>query len=94
MGLHYAYSPQEARLELALDGDLDLTLTPRLMEAIKFIDARLRSCIIDTSEVQREFDSGIALMSLLIDRLARYEINTELRGPRWGRQASALSQVL
>ena len=80
MGMHYAYSPKEAKLELAVDGNLDLTMTPGLMEAIKLVDSRLQTCVIDTNGVSREFDSGVALMAVLLERLQRYNVALILRG--------------
>jgi anti-anti-sigma regulatory factor len=69
MGMEIGHYPDEDRLDLTIGGNLDLTLTPEVLRACELVDRRLRFCVIDSTRITRVFDSGIALMLLLIDRL-------------------------
>jgi ABC-type transporter Mla MlaB component len=70
MPLHATYIAEEERLDLSVDGDLDLTVTQGICEACRRASPTLRTCIIDLSNVDRVFDSGVALVQMLYRRLS------------------------
>ena len=72
MGIQVAYYQEEDRLDLIVEDNLDLTLTRQILEACQFIDERLLTCVIDCSGVVRIFDSGLALLMLLLKKLRRF----------------------
>jgi anti-anti-sigma regulatory factor len=72
MSLNVAHYPEEDRLDLTIEGNLDLTLTSQIMEACEFVDHGLAVCVIDASRVTRVFDSGLAVLMLLAERLAKF----------------------
>ena len=69
MPLNVSYIPQESRLDLSFHGNLDLTLSQDVCEVLSTMPADLECCIIDLSEIDRLFDSGVALLQALHRRL-------------------------
>lgn len=69
MGIAIDLHPDEDRLDLTMEGNLDLTLTGEILRVCSLIDRRVRICVIDSTRIGRVFDSGIGLMMLLFDRL-------------------------
>ena len=69
MSLNVSYIPQESRLDLSFHGNLDLTLSQDVCEVLSRMPADLECCIIDLSEIDRLFDSGVALLQALHRRL-------------------------
>ena len=69
MSLNVSYIPQESRLDLSFHGNLDLTLSQDVCEVLSTMPADLECCIIDLSEIDRLFDSGVALLQALHRRL-------------------------
>lgn len=69
MGIEIGHHPDEERLDLTLEGNLDLTLTGGMLQACELVDARIRTCVIDCTRVTRVFDSGRGLLMQLFDRL-------------------------
>ena len=94
MGIYWSHYPEEDRLDLTLEGNLDLTLTRQLKEACLFVDERLQTCIIDCTRVARVFDSGKGLLLSLLKRLAQFRVRLVIIGEPPGLQLSALSQIL
>jgi ABC-type transporter Mla MlaB component len=90
MSLDVAHYPEEHRLDVAIEGDLDLTLTSRILEACKFVDAGLVICVIDVTRVSRVFDSGLAILMLLTDLLAQFQVRLVIVGNITGFEPNTL----
>lgn len=69
MPMTMCYHPREDRLDLSFSGNLDLTVASSLRPALDLIDEDLRTCIVDLTDVERVFDSGVALLGVLDDAL-------------------------
>jgi anti-anti-sigma regulatory factor len=69
MPLHISYIAQESRLDLSFRGNLDLTLSQDICDICGSVPAGLRFCIIDLTDIERLFDSGVALLQALHRRL-------------------------
>jgi anti-anti-sigma regulatory factor len=90
MSIQVAYYQEEDRLDLIVEENLDLTLTRQILEACQFIDERLLTCVIDCSGVVRIFDSGLALMMLVVKKLKRFRVRLVLIGEIPGLNAKEL----
>jgi len=65
MPVSVSFVPKEDRLDLSFDGNLDITVSQAVCGISTHIPARLRTCVMDLTRVQRVFDSGIALLRML-----------------------------
>lgn len=90
MSIQVTYYQEEDRLDLIVDENLDLTLSRQILDACQFIDERLLTCVIDCSRVVRIFDSGLALMLLLLKKLKRFRVRLVLIGEIPGLNPKAL----
>jgi ABC-type transporter Mla MlaB component len=82
MPLRSAYFEEENRLDLSIFGNLDLTLAHAVCDICARLPASLQSCVIDLSDVERVFDSGIALLHMLHCRLSELGTTVVLRGDK------------
>lgn len=64
-----SFIPSEDRLDLSFNGNLDLTITEDVCLVFAAIPATLQTCIMDLTRLDRVFDSGLALLWLLNERL-------------------------
>jgi ABC-type transporter Mla MlaB component len=80
MGLKVAHHREENRLDLTLEDDLDLTLMEQILDAYQAIDAELQTCVIDCTRVTRVFDSGLALVLMLVEKLKKYGVRLIMLG--------------
>lgn len=80
MGIHVAHHLDENRLDLTVEDNLDLTLVQQILEACQIIDERLETCIIDCTRVVRVFDSGVALLLMLVSKLQEFRVRLILLG--------------
>jgi anti-anti-sigma regulatory factor len=80
MSLDVAHYPEEDRLDIKIEGSLDLTLTSQILDACKLVGAGVVICVIDTTGVRRVFDSGLAVLMLLVNRLAQYQVKLVIIG--------------
>lgn len=64
-----SFIASEDRLDLCFYGDLDLTITEEVCQLFAVIPSTLRTCIMDLTGLERVFDSGIAMLWLLNERL-------------------------
>ena len=71
MPMSVTFIPEEDRLDLSFDGNLDLTMSEDLCVLSSNIPASLRTCVLDLTRVERVFDSGLALLQLLCTGLRR-----------------------
>jgi len=71
MPLQATYIEEEERLDLSFAGNLDVTLTGDICHVCSQVPCGLRACIVDLSNVQRIFDSGVALLQMLYRRLTK-----------------------
>ena len=69
MPVQVSYISAEDRLDLSFCGNLDVTLSQHVCDICKQVPISLRSCIIDLSDIERLFDSGVALLQMLYRRL-------------------------
>ena len=65
MSISVSFIPEEDRLDLSFDGNLDLTTAEALCGVASNIPPNLRTCILDLTRVERIFDSGMALLQML-----------------------------
>jgi anti-anti-sigma regulatory factor len=65
MPIDVSFIPEEDRLDLSFDGNLDLTNAEALCGLSCRIPSGLRTCILDLTRVERVFDSGVALLQML-----------------------------
>jgi len=94
MSLSVAHYPEEDRLDLTIEGNLDLTLTNQIMEACEYVDTGLAVCVIDASRVTRVFDSGLAVLMLLANRLAQFRARLVIIGNDTGLEFETLPAPL
>lgn len=66
-----SFIPSEDRLDLSFHGNLDLTISEDVCQVSADIPVTLRTCILDLTRLDRVFDSGIALLWMLNERLKR-----------------------
>ncbi|TCT23734.1 anti-anti-sigma regulatory factor [Thiobaca trueperi] len=71
MPMSTSFIPSEDRLDLSFHGDLDLTMSEDVCQVFASIPASLRTCIMDLTGLDRVFDSGLALLWMLNERLKR-----------------------
>lgn len=88
MGIEIGHYPEEARIDLTLEGNLDLTLSAGILFACSLVDRRVEFCAIDATRIVRVFDSGIGLLMLLFDRLRDAGVTPILVGELPGLPAS------
>ena len=69
MPVHASYIEEEDRLDLSFDGNLDVSVSQDICDVCRQASPNLKSCIIDLSDVERLFDSGVALLQMLYRRL-------------------------
>ncbi len=80
MGITIGHYPEEERLDLTVEGNLDLTLAGGILEACEIVDEGISTCVIDSTRVVRVFDSGLGLLMMLRDRLASLGVSLILIG--------------
>lgn len=71
MPMMTSFIPSEDRLDLLFHGDLDLTISEDACRVFADIPVGLRTCIMDLTRLDRIFDSGLALLWMLNERLRR-----------------------
>ena len=74
MPLQLCYINQENRLDIRFEGNLDLTVSQPICDICKSVPSDLSCCIIDLTDVQGVFDSGVALLQKLYRRLVEIGI--------------------
>ena len=80
MAMSVAYHAEEGRLDITLAENLDLSQTREILKAQEFIDNQLQTCVIDCTRVGQVFDSGKALMMMLLEKLARFRVRLVMVG--------------
>ena len=90
MGIHVAHYLDENRLDLTVEDNLDLTLVRQILEVCQMIDERLETCVIDCTRVVRVFDSGVALLLMLVSKLQEFRVRLILLGEVPGLQLDKL----
>lgn len=70
MAVHASYVAEEDRLNLSFEGNLDVTVSRDVCDICQRVAAGLKSCIVDLSNVERIFDSGIAMLQMLHQRMS------------------------
>jgi ABC-type transporter Mla MlaB component len=90
MGIQVIHHQDENRLDLTVEDTLDLTLVQSFMEACGLVDERLQTCVIDCTRVARVFDSGLALLLMLVEKLKKYSVRLIMLGEVPGLQFDKL----
>jgi ABC-type transporter Mla MlaB component len=91
MGIEIGHYPEEERLDLTLEGNLDLTLSAEILHVCSLVDRRVTLCAIDATRIVRVFDSGIGLLMLLFDRFRVVGVTPVLIGEIPGMPASMMA---
>ncbi len=69
MSVSISFTPDERRLEISFEGNLDVTVWLEVCNAFRCVPPNLKACIVDLTRVECVFDSGMALLVLLYQRL-------------------------
>jgi ABC-type transporter Mla MlaB component len=80
MPVRTAYTERENRLDLSFIGALDLTISNAVCDICARLPTSLRFCVIDRSDVERVFDSGIALLHMLYRQLRELGTSVVIHG--------------
>jgi ABC-type transporter Mla MlaB component len=80
LGLNFAFHSEEARLDITIEDNLDLTQTRQILQAQTHINNQLETCVIDCTQVGRVFNSGKALMLMLFERLSQFRVKLVILG--------------
>ena len=80
MPVRTAYTEGENRLDLSFIGNLDLTISNAVCDICARLPSSLRFCVIDLSDVERVFDSGVALLHMLYRRLREFGATVVIHG--------------
>lgn len=80
MGLKVVHHREENRLDLMVEEDLDLTMMEQVLDAYHVIDDQLETCVMDCTQVARVFDSGLALMMMLVEKLKQSGVRLIMLG--------------
>jgi anti-anti-sigma regulatory factor len=94
MSLDVAHYPEEDRIDIKIEGSLDLTLTNQILDVCRLVDAGVVICVIDATRVRRVFDSGLAVLILLMNRLAQYRVKLVILGDIAGLMHDTLPESL
>jgi anti-anti-sigma regulatory factor len=65
---------------LRFDSRLDFSLTREICSVSERLVPGVKLCILDLREVERVFDSGVALISMLCKRLRQLDAEIAFRG--------------
>ncbi len=90
MSMCVSHYPEEDRLDLIIEENLDLTLTRQILEACRIVDHGLITCVIDCTRITRVFDSGLALLILLSEKLREFGVRLVVIGEIPGLSVSTL----
>ncbi len=90
MSMRVSHYPEEDRLDLIIEENLDLTLTRQMLEARRIVDHGLITCVIDCTRITRVFDSGLALIILLSEKLREFGVRLVVIGEIPGLSVSTL----
>jgi anti-anti-sigma regulatory factor len=63
--------PSEDRLDISFEGNLDVIVWQDVCDACVRTSEKVKACIVDLTGVKRFFDSGIAILGLLYERMSR-----------------------
>ena len=80
MPVRTAYVERENRLDLSVIGNLDLTISQAVCDICARLPSTLKFCVIDLSDVERVFDSGIAVLRMLHRRLREFGATVVIHG--------------
>lgn len=69
MSATITFIPDEERLDISVEGNLDVTVWQSVCDACEQTFSNVSRCIVDLTAVRRLFDSGIAILGLLYKRM-------------------------
>lgn len=72
MSTEIAFIPNEDRLDISFEGNLDVSVWHDVYDACARTSPALKTCIVDLTRVERVFDSGIAILALLCARMHEF----------------------
>ena len=70
MPVQASYIERIGRLDVVFEGNLDVSVWLVACDACKTMPPGLQSCILDLRRVEQVFDSGLALLRMLYQRLS------------------------
>ena len=79
MPLHVALCEEQGRLDLTFDGNLDFSITREIFAVRQRVNAELVSCVMNLTNVERVFDSGVALVQILCNRCSELGVRVEIK---------------
>lgn len=82
MPVDVSYVPEEDRLDLTFQGNVDVTLAQDICDICRQLRPSLRVCIIDLTHAERLFDSGVALLQLLHCHLRDLDVTAVILADR------------
>jgi len=74
MPMHANFISDESRLDLSFSGNLDVSVSQDICAIYNSVPVHLRACIIDLYNIDRLFDSGVALLEMLHRRLVEKDV--------------------
>lgn len=80
MSISVAHYPEENRLDLTIEDKLDLSHARQVLQACEYIDDCLITCVIDASRLVCVFDSGLAMLTVLMSKLTKHNVRLVLIG--------------
>jgi ABC-type transporter Mla MlaB component len=78
MPVQASYIERIGRLDVVFEGNLDVSVWLAVCDACKTIPPGLKSCILDLRRVEQVFDSGLALLRMLYQRLGEAEVTVSV----------------
>lgn len=66
--------------QLVIRGNLDVSVAHRLFDACTYVDEQLQTCVIDITRVSRVFDSGVALILVMLKRMQKFQVQLVIVG--------------
>lgn len=80
MSVEVIHDTERNKLELVISGNLDLSVAFHLFGACAYVDERLQTCVIDITQVSRVFDSGVALILVMLKRMQKFQVQLVIVG--------------
>lgn len=80
MSMNISLHSDNKLMILRFDKSLDFSLTREICSVCERVVPEVRLCILDIREVERVFDSGVALLSMLCKRLRQLGAEISFRG--------------
>ena len=80
MSINVSMNPHSQTMVLRFDNRLDFSLSREICAVCDRITPGIKMCILDTRDVDRVFDSGVALLSMLVKKFRQLGTEIVFRG--------------